>query len=376
MNKNTTSRRRWTSVLFKALNTFGIVVPVLINVMVLYTAPDAVRGLRRGVRVDFSPYAADFRTVERCLHRIYGNNPEKAIIIYTKKDGTVYESVKTGEDKHLALSEDELQAFRGVQQAFSDADVRMSLHEDKIDFWSDEQQRYKMLYSPTPVLFKYRSGSLECAALPVSFGWYYIEREYAFNLSVTISAIFAVPVLIITELYIGIALHKKAARARRRAEMQIAETSKERAGKIINIIFGALLLMIILGAFAWSMIFTWDNFGLGTYLFIFVILVLYKYGFYILACLGILWRSVYHLVTDEPRRICYAAVDVLSAAAIVLALTVFFVDIFGAIPEDIPADICIAISTAVLTARAVCFAAYKIAGIFRKKKLPAADTSD
>lgn len=140
MNENTTSRRRWRSVLFKALNTFGIAVLVLINVLVLCMGSRSARSLSSWGRVDFSPYAADFRTVERCLHRMYGNNVDEPVVIYTKKDGTVWKYVKAGENKRLDLSEDELQAFRGCFRYSSPGYTRGHLHRH-IDCGSDRACR-------------------------------------------------------------------------------------------------------------------------------------------------------------------------------------------------------------------------------------------
>lgn len=103
-----------------------------------------------------------------------------------------------------------------------------------------------------------------------------------------------------------------------------------------------------------------ENIGIGL-----MYLVILQYYVAMLICYLILWRSVYHLF-DVPRRVCYTVVDVLSIIALIFGGGAMTADTFSVHNWDIPY---LGIAIAVLVVRIVCFAAYRIAELFKKPSL-------
>ncbi len=104
-----------------------------------------------------------------------------------------------------------------------------------------------------------------------------------------------------------------------------------------------------------------ENIGIGL-----LYLVILQYYAAMLICYLILWRSVHHLFV-VPRRVCYTVVDVLSIIALIFVGGAMTADTFSVNNWDIPY---LGIAIAVLVVRTVCFAAYRIAELF-KKPVPA-----
>ncbi len=131
---------------------------------------------------------------------------------------------------------------------------------------------------------------------------------------------------------------------------------KEKAKKIINRIFGGLLFLLILGTFV-LLVWPFDE-EIDKISRFYAIMIIQIFSIFMLCYYGILWRSVYHLFTDEPRKICYSVIDVLSIIALVFGGGALTADVFSVHNWDIPY---LGIAIAVLAVRTVCFVAYKIA---------------
>ncbi len=145
---------------------------------------------------------------------------------------------------------------------------------------------------------------------------------------------------------------------------------------IINVVLALLFAVLMIGVFIIRFA-PPPKYGTNVAIFLYLLTVPVIFSHY-----AVLWRSVYHILTDRPHKIIYTVVDVISIISMALAVYIligtfiFYKNIINTtfLSWYIEAFGMLWLPFAFMALRAVCFAVYKVVE-HHKTPLPAGDST-